>query len=308
RRVEPELRQRAVLDLALVDVEDRRALEAVPGVEPDRARGPGPLLLDDVADAPDAAERRLVGVQAEVLVGAVRDEAVREEARVDVGGVDPGHAHVLPDEVGRVALRRAGGGERHQQEPVAHNSTACMPSRPSGATGKLCYGENGMRRAKIVCTLGPSTRSPEMIAQLLDAGMDVARLNFSHGDYDSHLAALRMVRGEAQKRGRPVGILQDLQGPKIRIGTFARGQTELVAGGEFTITTRAVIGDDTTVATTYRQLPHDVKKGDTILLDDGYLCVEVVAVDGEDVKTRVVSGGTLKDKKGINLPGVKVSA
>lgn len=165
-----------------------------------------------------------------------------------------------------------------------------------------------MRRAKIVCTLGPATKSPEMIGALLDAGMDVARLNFSHGDYDFHAATLRTVRAEAEKRGRSVGILQDLQGPKIRVGTFARGQIELAAGSEFTITTRPVIGDEKIVSTSYKFLPHDVKRGDTILLDDGYLSLEVVSVDGEDVKTSVVSGGKLKDKKGINLPGVKVSA
>src|SRR5688572_19832359 len=90
-----------------------------------------------------------------------------------------------------------------------------------------------MRRAKIVCTLGPATRTPEMIGGLIDAGMDVARLNFSHGDYDSHAQTLRMVRAEAQKRGRAVGILQDLQGPKIRVGKFASGAVELVPGAEF---------------------------------------------------------------------------
>jgi pyruvate kinase len=170
----------------------------------------------------------------------------------------------------------------------------------------LPFGE--MRRAKIVCTLGPATRSPEMIGGLLDAGMDVARLNFSHGDYDSHLATLRTVRAEAEKRGRAVGVLQDLQGPKIRVGTFAQGQVALAPGATFTITTRAVIGDERVVSTSYKFLPKDVKPGDGILLDDGYLALEVTGVDGDDVKTRVVSGGVLKDKKGINLPGVKVSA
>jgi pyruvate kinase len=165
-----------------------------------------------------------------------------------------------------------------------------------------------MRRAKIVCTLGPASRTPEQIGALIDAGMDVARLNFSHGDYDFHLATIRAVRAEAEKRGRPVGILQDLQGPKIRVGTFAAGQVELHPGASFTITTRAVTGDDEIVSTTYRGLPGDVKPGDLILLDDGYLQLEVTKVDGEDVQTRVVEGGTLKDKKGINLPGVKVSA
>jgi len=147
-----------------------------------------------------------------------------------------------------------------------------------------------------------------MIGKLIDAGMDVARLNFSHGDTDSHLATLRMVRSEAQKRGRAIAILQDLQGPKIRVGKFAHGFVELPEGSEFTITTRDVVGDEHIVSTSYKHLPGDVRPGDLILLDDGYLSMEVVRVDGEDVKTRVVQGGTLKDKKGINLPGVKISA
>jgi pyruvate kinase len=164
-----------------------------------------------------------------------------------------------------------------------------------------------MRRAKIVCTLGPASSTPEMIGALIDAGMDVARLNFSHGSHDSHAAVIRAVRGEAQKRGKAVAILQDLQGPKIRIGTFVGGFVHLQPGAELTITTRAVAGSERIVSTTYRGLPRDVRPGDTILLDDGYLAVEVVAVDGEDVRTRVLQGGVLRDKKGINLPGVKVS-
>jgi pyruvate kinase len=166
-----------------------------------------------------------------------------------------------------------------------------------------------MRRAKIVCTLGPASNTPELVGALIDEGMDVARLNFSHGDYDSHHAMIKIIRREAQKRGRAVAILQDLQGPKIRVGTFTRGQTELEPGKEFTITTRDVPGDDGIVSTTYKGLPHDVAPGDSILLDDGYFKLEVVSVEGgTDVKTRVVIGGTLKNKKGINLPGVKVSA
>jgi pyruvate kinase len=165
-----------------------------------------------------------------------------------------------------------------------------------------------MRRAKIVCTLGPASSSAERIGSLIDAGMDVARLNFSHGDYDSHHARLKLIRAEAHKRDRSVAILQDLQGPKIRIGTFASGPVELIAGKEFTITTRAVPGDATVVSTVYQNLPRDVKPGDTILLDDGYLHLQVLGVDGEDVRCVVVTGGLLKDKKGINLPGVQVSA
>ncbi|HTM23295.1 MAG TPA: pyruvate kinase, partial [Kofleriaceae bacterium] len=166
-----------------------------------------------------------------------------------------------------------------------------------------------MRRSKIVCTLGPATASGERIGALMDAGMDVARLNFSHGERDVHRATFGLVRGEADKRGRPVAVLLDLQGPKIRIGRFETGSVELRAGDEFTITTdTAVIGDRHRVATTYANLPNDVKKGDRILLDDGYLSLSVTGVHDREVVTVVVDGGTLKDRKGMNLPGVNVSA
>jgi pyruvate kinase len=165
-----------------------------------------------------------------------------------------------------------------------------------------------MRRAKIVCTLGPASKEPAFIGHLIDEGMNVARINFSHGDYDDHAQAITAVRRESEKRGRPVAILQDLQGPKIRVGRFATGSCDLEPGADFVITTREVPGSETIVSTTYQGLPHDVKAGDTLLLDDGLLSLEVMAVDGSDVHTRVLVGGVLKNNKGINLPGVKVSA
>ena len=166
-----------------------------------------------------------------------------------------------------------------------------------------------MRRAKIVCTLGPASSSAERIGELMDAGMDVVRLNFSHGSYDDHAALLSTVRSEADKRGRAIAVLLDLQGPKIRVGRFADGQAELKAGAPFTITTdTTVVGDATRVSTTYAGLIRDVKTGDQILLDDGYLSLVVTDVGDREVKTLVVVGGTLKNNKGINLPGVDVSA
>lgn len=166
-----------------------------------------------------------------------------------------------------------------------------------------------MRRAKIVCTLGPSSSSAERIGELIDAGMDVARLNFSHGDHDGHLAVYRTVRAEAERRGKAVAILLDVQGPKIRVGRFIDGAVELKAGEEFVITTdRSVKGDRHRVSTTYAGLPGDVRVGDQILLDDGYLALAVTEVVDNEVKTIVVSGGTLKNNKGINLPNVDVSA
>src|SRR6476620_12281736 len=165
-----------------------------------------------------------------------------------------------------------------------------------------------MRRAKIVCTIGHASREPAFIGSLNAEGMNVARINFSHGDYEDHAATIAAVRRESEKRGRPVAILQDLQGPKIRVGRFSEGQIDLEPGADFLITTREIPGDVTKVSTTYQGLPNDVKGGDCLLLDDGLLQLEVIAVDGKDVHTRVMVGGVLKNNKGINLPGVKVSA
>ena len=165
-----------------------------------------------------------------------------------------------------------------------------------------------MRRAKIVCTLGPASREPTFIGNLIDEGMNVARINFSHGDPEDHKAVIAAVRSEAEKRGRAVAVLQDLQGPKIRVGRFVKGATELEPGADFTLTTREVPGTDEIVSTTYAGLPGDVKPGDVLLLDDGLLSLEVIEKNDTDVETRVLIGGTLKNNKGINLPGVKVSA
>lgn len=166
-----------------------------------------------------------------------------------------------------------------------------------------------MPRAKIVCTLGPATCTEERIGELIEAGMNVARLNFSHGSHEDHARTLKIVRSEAVKRGRSIAALLDLQGPKIRVGRFAQGQATLKPGAEFTISTDpAVVGDDKRVSTTYAGITRDVQVGDHILLDDGYLSLAVTAVLAQEVQTIVVSGGVLKNNKGINLPGVEVSA
>jgi pyruvate kinase len=164
-----------------------------------------------------------------------------------------------------------------------------------------------VRRAKIVCTLGPATSSPEMVRRLVDAGMDVARLNLSHGSYADHEAVYREVRRASDESGRAVGILVDLQGPKIRLGTFAKGPQLLQTGATFTITTEDVAGDSTLCSTTYSGLPGDVRAGDAILVDDGKVALEAVEVDDVRVVTRVVEGGMVGDHKGLNLPGVAVS-
>ncbi len=138
--------------------------------------------------------------------------------------------------------------------------------------------------------------------------MSCARLNFSHGAHEDHAKLLHIVRTEADRRGKAIAVLLDLQGPKIRTRKFANGSVELRPGAEFTITTEDVVGDERRVSTTYPQLPYDVKVGDHILLDDGYLSLAVTAVQDREVHTVVVTGGTLKNNKGINLPGIDVSA
>jgi pyruvate kinase len=166
-----------------------------------------------------------------------------------------------------------------------------------------------MPRAKIVCTLGPASSTPERIGELMDAGMSVVRLNFSHGTHEDHLKVLQAVRSESDKRGRAIAVLLDLQGPKIRVGRFAEGQIDLRPGAEFIITTdTSVIGDQQRVSTSYAGILQDVRVGDQILLDDGYLSLAVTKVVDREVHTIVVAGGVLKNNKGINLPGVDVSA
>jgi pyruvate kinase len=164
-----------------------------------------------------------------------------------------------------------------------------------------------VRRAKIVCTLGPAVNTPERIRALVDAGMDVARMNLSHGSYDDHEAVYRMVRDAADQTGHGVGIFADLQGPKIRLGRFTDGPVQLDEGAEFTITTRDILGDVRISSTTYKGLPGDVGPGDPILIDDGRVRLEVLSVQGSDVLTRVVVPGPVSNNKGINLPGVAVS-
>ncbi|WP_406412637.1 pyruvate kinase [Streptomyces halstedii] len=164
-----------------------------------------------------------------------------------------------------------------------------------------------MRRAKIVCTLGPATDTYEQIKALVEAGMDMARLNLSHGSYAEHEERYRHVRKAAQETGRGVGILADLQGPKIRLGRFAEGPVLLERGDDFTITVEPVEGDRHICSTTYDGLAADVSAGEHILVDDGRVTLEVTGVDGPRVHTVVIEGGMVSDHKGLNLPGVAVS-
>jgi pyruvate kinase len=155
--------------------------------------------------------------------------------------------------------------------------------------------------------MGPAVESPEKVKELIDAGMNMARLNLSHGSYEEHQARLDSVRNAAKAAGRPVAILVDLQGPKIRLARFKAGPHDLARGDIFTITVDDVEGTKERVGTTYKGLPGDCKAGDRILIDDGKVTVEVVEVKGNDVITKVIEPGAVSNNKGINLPGVAVS-
>jgi len=163
------------------------------------------------------------------------------------------------------------------------------------------------RRAKIVCTLGPATHSYEGIRSLVYAGMDVARLNFSHGAHAQHAEAYRWVRQASDESGRGVGVLVDLQGPKIRLGTFAGGPVVWATGETVTITTEPCPGDHDRISTTYAGLADDVAVGDRLLVDDGRVGLRVIGVEGQDVRLKVTEGGPVSNSKGLSLPGIGVS-
>ncbi|MFN0167929.1 MAG: pyruvate kinase [Bryobacteraceae bacterium] len=165
-----------------------------------------------------------------------------------------------------------------------------------------------MPNTKIVATLGPSSDSPEVLRLMLEAGLDVVRLNASHGTQEEHTRRVQMVRQVSAQCGRHVGILLDLQGPKIRLGRFEAGRAELADGAEFTITTEPVVGNAAVASTGYAGFARDVRAGDRVLLADGAVQLRAIHSDGVRVRFEVVSGGPVGDNKGINLPGVAVSA
>ncbi|MCL4459508.1 MAG: pyruvate kinase [Chloroflexi bacterium] len=163
------------------------------------------------------------------------------------------------------------------------------------------------QRTKIVCTIGPSSQSEDVLRQLIRSGMDVARLNFSHGDLATHARNITLIRRLAGEEGRIVAILQDLQGPRLRTGDLQQPLVVLDNGAEFTLTTRPVPGDATAVQVAAPHLPKHVKTGDTILIDDGQLELKVIETTNTDIRCSVVNGGPLGPHKGINLPDVSLS-
>ncbi|MFK7697317.1 pyruvate kinase [Paenibacillus sp. HJGM_3] len=164
-----------------------------------------------------------------------------------------------------------------------------------------------MRKTKIVCTIGPSSESLPMLKQLITAGMNVARLNFSHGDFEEHGNRIRNIRQACQELNRTVAILLDTKGPEIRTGKLQADSYELVQDELLTLTTEEIVGDNRRISVTYKELPKDVRVGSTILIDDGLIGLTVVGIHASEIECRIVNGGTIKSKKGVNVPGVSIS-
>lgn len=163
------------------------------------------------------------------------------------------------------------------------------------------------RRVKIVATIGPATRDEASLEKAIRAGMNVARLNFSHGSHEDHLKVIQSLRKLSKELRAPVTILQDLQGPKVRVGKFEKGSIEIVPGQKVTITMKKVMGKEGLIPSDFPELAQSVKKNDKILLDDGLMELNVLSVDGDEVSAEVIYGGTLKDRKGMNVPGVNLA-
>ncbi|MCE5171300.1 pyruvate kinase [Paenibacillus profundus] len=164
-----------------------------------------------------------------------------------------------------------------------------------------------MRKTKIVCTIGPSSESLENTKKLILAGMNVARLNFSHGDFDEHGNRIKNIRQACEEMNKTVAILLDTKGPEIRTGKLAVEPIDLVQDEYVTLTTEEILGDKDRISVTYNELPQDVEVGSTILIDDGLIGLTVVDVQGTEIKCKIVNGGTIKSRKGVNVPGVKIS-
>ena len=164
-----------------------------------------------------------------------------------------------------------------------------------------------LKKTKIVCTLGPSSNSQEVVEQMILAGMNVARFNFSHGSHEEHKARMDMVRAASKKVGIPVALLLDTKGPEIRLGKFKNGSIQMEEGKEFTLTARDVEGDETIVSVNYKELPQDVKAGDHILLSDGLVNLEVISVEDQDIHTKILNSGKMSDRKRVAVPGIAIN-
>lgn len=163
-----------------------------------------------------------------------------------------------------------------------------------------------MRKTKIICTMGPATDDIEVLKEMIHAGMNVARFNFSHGSHDEHLQRINLVRDARSQLGKPVSLMLDTKGPEIRTGTYASGKVSIVEGQSFTLTTREVEGDETQVSINYAGLPQDVNVGTRILIDDGLVAFEVKEISGQDIICKALNNGVLSGRKSINVPGLQL--
>ena len=164
-----------------------------------------------------------------------------------------------------------------------------------------------MRRTKIVCTLGPATNDVETMKKLIKSGLDAARINFSHGTYESHGETIAKLKQAREEMDAPIPLILDTKGPEIRIRTFAEGKIHLEVGDKFTLTTKEVEGDRNMVSVTYKDMPNDLQRGSRVLLDDGLIELQVESVEAEDIHCVVANGGNLSSNKGVNIPGIKVN-
>ena len=163
-----------------------------------------------------------------------------------------------------------------------------------------------MRKTKIVCTLGPATDDREILTEVIEAGLDVARFNFSHGNHKEQKMRIDMVKEIAKEKGKAIGLMLDTKGPEVRTGDLKEGKVELEKGQETIMTTEEIEGDAQKFSVQYKKLPEDLEIGSKILIDDGLIELEVIDIDAKEIKCKILNGGELGSKKGVNLPGVKV--
>jgi pyruvate kinase len=264
-------------------------------------------VTQDVIDsgAPDAAPEGALAIAQAAQTDQAASEgeaaaAVPPPPPVIIGGMP---AHALK-EIDKATPARTGA----RAQPVSNTSLQAQRAR-SVVTGDPTETRNSMHRAtKIVATIGPASTSPDILLQMLQAGLDVVRFNFSHGTADDHRQRAEIVREAARQVGREVAIMADLQGPKIRVGKFENNKTMLVAGNPFILDANCTLGNNERVGLDYKDLPRDLRAGDVLLLNDGLIVLDVTRVIGEEIHTTVKVGGELSNNKGINRQGGGLTA
>ncbi len=264
-------------------------------------------MTQDVIDsgAPDAAPEAALAIAQAAQTDQAASEgeaaaAVPPPPPVIIGGMP---AHALK-EIDKATPARTGA----RAQPVSNTSLQAQRAR-SVVTGDPTETRNSMHRAtKIVATIGPASTSPDILLQMLQAGLDVVRFNFSHGTADDHRQRAEIVREAARQVGREVAIMADLQGPKIRVGKFENNKTMLVAGNPFILDANCTLGNNERVGLDYKDLPRDLRAGDVLLLNDGLIVLDVTRVIGEEIHTTVKVGGELSNNKGINRQGGGLTA